>query len=103
MEQGSVAQVDGLIGFALLVDQQWEIDLSILAEVTGVLDIAQSDGDKLGALLLKVLLVLAQLRDMLAAKDSAPVAKKNNDCRSIRPERAKTRGVSVHIGKSNAG
>ena len=45
MEQGSVAQLDGLIGFALLVDQQWEIDLSVLAVVTGVLDIAKSDGD----------------------------------------------------------
>ena len=43
----------------------------------GVTEVAESNGSQPGALLAEGVLVLAQLRDVLAAEDSTPVAQKH--------------------------
>jgi hypothetical protein len=52
------------------------------------MSIAKPYGSQLGAFAFKLGLVLAQLRDMLAAEDSAVVAQENNHGRVRLPQRA---------------
>jgi hypothetical protein len=47
--------------------------------------------------------VLAQLRDMLAAKNSSMVTKKQNDGGVALPQRAEADGLPVGVGKHNVG
>ena len=49
------------------------------------------------------LLVFAQLRDVLAAEDSAVVAEKHKDGGMRFPERAEANLVAEGVGKSDAG
>ena len=100
VEQGSFPQLDGLVGFTLLVNQEREIDLGVLTELAGIVGVAQAYGYQFCALLLKILLVFAQLRDMLAAKNSAVVSKENDNCRTSGPERSQAHRFSVDVGQS---
>jgi hypothetical protein len=45
------------------------------------------------------LLVFAQLRDVLAAKDSSIVPQENQHCWLLRPQRAKTNLLPIAIGQ----
>jgi hypothetical protein len=81
VEQGSVAQTNGFVRLALFVDQQRELDAGLLAKEAGVAAVAQADGGKTSALLLELFFEFAQLRDMLAAKNSTIVAKEDYDRR----------------------
>src|SRR3989442_10349779 len=74
VKQGSLAQLDGTVGFTFFVDEQRECDSGFFAEAARVSSVAQPNGGKPGSLLDELLFVLAQLRDMLPAKDSAIVA-----------------------------
>jgi hypothetical protein len=86
MKQGSMAQANGLVGFAFVVDQQWELDSGFFTEETGVAGIAQSDSSQAGAFPLEFFFEFAQLRDMLSAEDSTVVAKKDQHGRSALPQ-----------------
>ncbi|MCU1221096.1 MAG: hypothetical protein JWN42_2293 [Candidatus Angelobacter sp.] len=86
VEQGSVAQADGLVGFAFVVDQQWELDSGFFTEESRIAGIAQSDSGQAGALPLELFFEFAQLRDMLSAEDSTVVAKKDQHGRSALPQ-----------------
>lgn len=88
MEQVCDAKAQGLVRLAFFVDEQREFDLGVFAELAGVGCIAQTDRDKLGAFLFEGVLVLAQLRDVLTAEDSAIVAEKNDDRRIAGPQTA---------------
>jgi hypothetical protein len=99
VEQGSFAQLDGFIGFAFLVNQERKIDLGIFTELAGVVSVTEAYGDQFRALLLKVLFVLAQLRDMLAAKNSTVVSKENHNGRTGGPERTQANWLSVNVGQ----
>ena len=88
-----VKQIGGLksrrmVGLPLFIDQQWECYSGFLAEHRRVTRIAQADGGQLSALGLELGLVLTQLRDMLAAENSAVVAKENNHGGVQLPQRA---------------
>jgi len=97
VEGRSVLEPDGLVGLALVVYQERKIDLSLFMEHPGVVGIAQADGDQTSAFLAKVLLVLAQLRDMLAAEDSAPMAEECDDCRAVSPQRSQADRLAVDV------
>jgi hypothetical protein len=86
VKQGSVAQADGLVGFAFVVDQQWELDSGFFTEESGVAGIAQSDSSQAGAFPHEFFFEFAQLRDMLSAEDSTVVAKKHQHGRSALPQ-----------------
>jgi hypothetical protein len=82
------AQVGHGIGLPSFVDQERKIDAGFFAENAGVVAIAKADRGERSALGREFLLVLAQLRDMLAAKNSSVVTKEHNDGRVVFPQRA---------------
>jgi len=75
------AQVDGHIGLFVFIDQQWKRDAGLFPELLGVSNIAQPDGSQIGALGGELGGVVAQLRDVLAAKDSTIVPQEHKYCR----------------------
>ena len=75
---GGVQVGDG-IGLASFVDQERKIDAGFFAENTGIVTVSKADRCERSAFGREFLLMLAQLRDMLAAKDSSIVTKKYND------------------------
>jgi hypothetical protein len=70
VEQGSMAQPDGFVGFAFVVDQQRKLDTGFLAEEPGIAGIAQANHSEMRAFFLELGFKCAQLRDMLSAEDS---------------------------------
>lgn len=85
VEQGSVAQANGFIGFALVIDQKRELDSSFLAEELGIARIPQSNHGQMRAFLLELGFKFAQLRDVLSAEDSTVVPKEDHNGRSRFP------------------
>lgn len=88
VEQVGGLQSRGLVGFALGIDQQGKGDAGFFAKQAGIVHVAQPDGRQLGSGPLEFRLVLAQLRDMLAAEDSTVVTKKDNHGGAALPQRA---------------
>ncbi len=86
MEQVCGFQSGGLVGGALGIDQQGEGNAGFLAKQAGIIRVTESDGSEGGSGLLEFVFVLAQLRDMLAAEDSAVVAQEDHDRRSFLPQ-----------------
>ena len=103
VEQGSVAQPNSLIGFALVVDQQREVDAGFLAEEPGIAGVAQANNSKMRAFLLKLGFKFAQLRDVLSAEDSTVVPKKDHDGRPTFPEGAKTCRLAIGVWERYSG
>lgn len=67
-------------------DQKRKGDAGLFAKNTGVSPVAESDGGQARSAVEEGLLVCAQLRDVLAAENSAVVAKEDQDCRGPFPE-----------------
>jgi hypothetical protein len=102
VEQGSVAQPHGLVGFALFVDQKQELDAGLFAEEAGVAGVAQAHHGDVRALLPERRFKFAQLRDMLSAKNSTVMAKEDKHRRRVFPERTQARGFAFGIGERDA-
>jgi len=62
--------------------------------------ISQADSNQVGTLLFEFRLMFAQLRDVLAAKNSTIVTKENNYGRALGPHGSKLDGLSVAIRQS---
>jgi hypothetical protein len=103
MEQGGLMQLRDAVGFASFVNQEREGDSGVFAEMAGVAEIAQTDDHKLGALLGESLFVLAQLRDVFSAEDSAVMTQEHNYGRSACPKRPEMDRPAVGIGQSQSG
>jgi len=101
MQQVGGFQSCGSIGQPLLVDQQRKRDPRFLAEEPRVLAVPQSDGSQTGSLFLERFLVLAQLRDVFTAENSAVVPQKNEHCGPARPQRPENYFPSIAIRKSD--
>src|SRR5258708_15816411 len=97
MKQVRVAEISGFESLALLVYEKRELDAGFLTKEPGVVHVGQSDCGKLCSFGAKRCFMLAQLRDVLTAEDSAPVTQKNNDRRTLLPERSKLYGMRVGI------
>jgi hypothetical protein len=85
MKQVGFLEADCSICFALVINKKREGDARLLTEVAGITSIAQSDGCYARALFAKLLFKFAQLRNMLAAENSAIVAEKDDYGRRITP------------------
>jgi hypothetical protein len=94
-------QSGGSISQPLLVDQQRKRDPRFLAEKPRVLAIPQPDGGQPGSLFLECFLVLAQLRDMFTAENSAVVPQKNQHCWAARPQGPQNDFSSIAIRKGD--
>jgi hypothetical protein len=68
-------------------------------EMLRIAGVPQPDSSEGCAAFLKFLLVLAQLRDVLTAEDSAVVTQKDHDCRATLPERPQSHGFAIDIRK----
>jgi hypothetical protein len=101
MQQVRGFQTCSSISKPLLVDQQGKRDARFLAEKSRVLAVPQSDGGQPGPLFLECLLVLAQLRDVLAAENSSVVAQKNDHCGPARPQGTENCFLTIAIRKCN--
>ena len=65
--------------------------------------VAETDGGEGGVFSAEGLLVFAQLRDVLAAEDSAVVAKEDEDGGIGFPEGAEADGFAESVGEGDAG
>jgi hypothetical protein len=80
-------QISNGVRLAFFIHEQGESDAGFFAEKAGVVAVAEADGGEGGAFVQEGLLVFAQLRDVFAAKNSAVVAKKNNNGGLALPQR----------------
>jgi hypothetical protein len=99
MQKIRLLQVHGAVSLSLGVDQQGKIDASLFAEGASIVHVAKTDSGEVGSLGFELLLVCAQLRNVLAAEDSTVVPQKDDHCRPLCPERAKTPLFPVRIGQ----
>jgi hypothetical protein len=101
MEQICRAEFRGSIRLALVVDQKRELDSCLLAKHSSVVGITEADGRKRSSFIPEGLFVFAQLRDMLAAKNSSVMAKKDERRGAAGPERPEPDFPSIGVGKHN--
>ena len=95
------AQVGEFVSLAPFVDEQGEVDSRLFLENTRVVAVAKADGCEGSTFVEEGFLVFAQLRDVLTAKNSSIVAKKNDDRRLAFPQRSQTNFLAKCVGKSN--
>jgi hypothetical protein len=103
MEEVGFSEAGEFVGLAMLIDEQGEVNSGFLLEDAGVAGIAEADGGQRGVFFAEGLLVLAQLRDVLATEDSAVVAKEDEDGGIILPEGAEADGFAEGVGENDAG
>jgi hypothetical protein len=101
MQQVRGFQSCGPISQPLLVDQQRKGDPRFLAEKPRVLAVPQADGGQPGSLFFEGFLVLAQLRDVFTAENSAVVPQKNEHRWTARPQGPENYFRSIAIRKSD--
>jgi hypothetical protein len=103
MEEIGFAEVGEFIGLAALVDEEGEVDAGFLLEEEGVAGVAEADGGEGRILGKEGWLMFAQLRDVLAAEDSAVVAEEDEDSGMRFPEGAEADLVAEGVGERDAG
>lgn len=86
VEKAGRAQSDSAIGGPVGIDEKWEPDARLFAEGRGVSAPSEAYRRNLGPGGSNLLLVVAQLRDMLAAEDSAVVAQEHDHGGLVVPE-----------------
>ena len=89
------------VGLPPLVNQQWKMDVRFLAKSSRVKQIAQPDGGQSSPFVLKSLFVIAQLRDVLTAENSAVVAKEYKHRQPVLPQRAQPNQSLVAVRQHN--
>ena len=95
------SQVGDRISPALFVNQQRKSDARLFPENLRIVSVAKPDGSERSALILEGLLVFAQLRDVLATKNSPVVPEKNEDGRPLLPQRTQAGLSAGGVGKND--
>ena len=85
MKQVCALEFHGGIGFSLFVNEQGEGDACFLSKSAGIEAITKSHGGQIGSAIQEGLFVGAQLRDVLAAKNSTVVPQENDHSRLADP------------------
>jgi|SRR5208282_2759357 len=85
VEQGCPSETRRAICLSLFVNQKWKSDSTLGAESLRIVQVTKPYGGQARPFVEESLLVFAQLRDVLAAKDSAVVAEERNHRRSAGP------------------
>jgi hypothetical protein len=78
MKDVGLAQACRVMRLAALVHQKRKRDAELFAELSREVHSAQANGGDVSALRCNLLLVVTQLRDVLAAEDSTPMTQKNH-------------------------
>ena len=97
MEQVPRSQPRGFVGCAPGIDQERECDPGLFAKQSGIVHVSKSDRGQSRPGLLELILVLAQLRDVLAAEDSAVVPQKDNHGGTLLPQRAESHFTAARL------
>ncbi len=87
VQQISHSQIRDSVRFSLFIDQQWKIDPCLFLKNPRIISVPQADRRQPCTFVLELLLVLAQLRDVLSAKDSPIVPQKYHHRRLLLPQR----------------
>ena len=103
VEEVTLPEARGFVGVALFIDEQGEGDPRLLAEEASVVGVTQTDSGEGGAGFLDLLLVIAQLRNMVAAEDSPVVAQEDQHCGSVFPQGTQADCLAVGIREFNGG
>ena len=103
VEEVAGFQCGGFVGGLIGVDKEWEGDAGFFAEERSVAHITKTDGGEMGTRLLEIVFTLAQLRDEVAAEDSAVVAKEHDDGGCLFPKRAEANVCATGLGKDEVG
>ena len=90
MEQVPRSQSRGLVGRPVGIDQERERDAGLLAKQSGIVHVTEPDCSQGRPGLLEIALMLAQLRGVLAAEDSAVVPQEDNHGGVLVPQRSET-------------
>ena len=85
VKQISRFQGRGSVGFAFSIHQQGKRDTCLITKQAGIAHITESHRGQSGARIPEVVLVFAQLRDVLAAEDSSIMPEEDNHCGTVLP------------------
>jgi hypothetical protein len=91
------------IGLAMVVNQERELDPSLLPKHSRVVGVTQPDGGQRSSFVPEGLLVFAQLRDMFAAENSSVMAEKDEHRGAAGPHRPEPDLLAIRIGKHDFG
>ena len=100
VEERCLRQSRGAIRVSLLVDEQRETDFRFLAKPSSVAHVAEADRGEIRAFLDELAFMVAQLRDVLAAEQSAVVPKEDHDGGTARPQRAEANLSAFRVGQN---
>src|SRR5690242_2275955 len=92
-------QLGSVIGLAPFVDEKRKGDACFLAEQSRVIAVPQANRGQCGSLVSKCLFVLAQLRDVFTAKNSAVVPEEYQDSGMRGPQSSEKELTPFGIGK----
>lgn len=98
VKQRCLFQFDGAIGFLALIYQQGKFDPCFFPKSLRIVQIAHAYGGQARSFIAECRLRLTQLRNVLAAEDSAVMAQEDQHYRVIRPQRAQAEVMAVAIG-----
>jgi hypothetical protein len=99
VQQIGHTQVGNLISLPPFIDQQRKVDSRFFPENTRIVAVPKANRRQGSAFLEEGLLVFAQLRDVLAAKYSSIVPKKNDNGRLTLPQRSQSNLLAQSVGK----
>jgi hypothetical protein len=92
----------GPIGAAFSIHQQRKLYPSFLSESAGIIHVTEADGSQGGPCALELVLVLAQLRDVLTAEDSAVMPQEDNHRGMVLPRRAEANVTAAGFRQDEA-
>ena len=101
MKQRGFLQSNRAIGFTLFINKKRKSNSRLLPESARIIRVAQPDGCEAGAFVFEPLFVLAQLRDVLTAENSTPVAQEHQHRWPLGPERPKLDFFPINIGQNH--
>lgn len=101
VEQVPDSQSGGTISNTLFIDEQRKRDAGFLPEEAGVVLVPQPDCRNARSFAVEFRLVLAQLRDVLAAEDSAIVPQKDHHRWRFGPDRSQPHLIAFGIRQTD--
>jgi hypothetical protein len=103
VQQAGVTQAGDGVRLAMFVHEQRKVDSGLFLENARIVAVAQADSREGSAFVEEDLLVFAQLRDVLTAKNSSIVPKKNDHRRLVLPQRTQANFSAQGVGEHDVG
>jgi hypothetical protein len=99
MKQVGAQKTRRAVSLALFIHQQRERNSGLFAEESRITPVSQADGRQYRPSFAEGVLAFAQLRDVLAAEDSAVMTEEDEDRRPLRPQGPQAEFAPVGIGQ----